>query len=109
MRTLTIVLLAMLSILYFPCKTAAQDGKTIYEKRCKTCHGVDSKGSASVAKMTKVDPSMLDLTTDKNKKRTDADLIEIVRKGQGKMKPIPKRQAKRRRLKNGYLSYQNLS
>ena len=90
MRTLTVsVLSAMLSVFCFPTKALAQDGKALYEERCKTCHGVDGKGSPSVAKIYKINLDLLDLTNQKSKKMTDAEMTKIIREGQGKMKPIP--------------------
>ncbi|MDP3792736.1 MAG: cytochrome c [bacterium] len=90
MRTLTTMfILAMLSVFYSPTKAVAQDGKTLYEGKCKTCHGVDGKGLPLVAKMYKIDQDLLDFTNEKSKKITDAEMTKVVRRGQGKMKPIP--------------------
>ncbi len=84
------VLLTVFFLFSLSAKAAAPDGKTIYDARCKTCHGINGKGGLNMAKILKVDSALLDLTTVENQKRTDAEIAKVIRKGQRKMKAIPK-------------------
>lgn len=59
------------------------DGKEIFDKNCKACHGPDGKGSATMATGLKVDPSALDLTKAATKGKSDADLVKVVTDGKG--------------------------
>lgn len=63
-------------------KAEAADGKTTFAAKCASCHGKDGKGSASMAKMFKVDAAKLDLTAGK---AAEADLLAVIREGRGKM------------------------
>jgi mono/diheme cytochrome c family protein len=64
----------------------AKAGQPLYEKSCRSCHGIDGAPSAAVAKMMKVemkdlrDPAVQALSNDAIKK--------IIVEGQGKMKPV---------------------
>jgi len=60
-------------------------GKEIFEKKCAMCHAKDLKGNPAMAKMFKLDPSMLNLVKKDTQDKKDADLIAITTKGKGKM------------------------
>lgn len=83
MRTLTIF--SFMLFMLVPPSFAFSNGKGIYEKNCRMCHAVDGTGNPGMAKLFKVDPELLNLTSEKNKKRSNKELKEVVRKGQGKM------------------------
>lgn len=65
-------------------KGKADDNK-IFAAKCVTCHGKDAKGNKSMANMFKVDQAKMDLTSESNQKRTDAELAKIITDGNGKM------------------------
>ena len=64
----------------------AQAGKAVYDKSCKSCHGVDGKGNPAIAKMMKVDLKALGSAEVQGK--SDADLKKDSTQGTGKMKPV---------------------
>src|ERR1700682_1845908 len=64
----------------------AKAGQAVYDKSCKSCHGPDGAGNASVAKMMKVD--MRDLKSAEVQAMSDDDLKKVIAGGKGKMKPI---------------------
>lgn len=71
---------------------AFADGKASYSKACATCHGADGEAKAAIAKMMKVD--MKNLGSKEVQAKSDADIKNIITKGQGKMKPIASLQGK---------------
>lgn len=65
---------------------AAEDAvKTLFNQKCSTCHGKDGKGNPAMAKMFKLEPSALDLTSKTTSAKKDEDLIATTTKGHGKM------------------------
>lgn len=64
------------------------DGKEVFDKNCKACHGADAKGTASMATAMKIDASNLDLTKAATKGKADADLTKIVTDGKEGTKMI---------------------
>ena len=90
MRTFTTFWLAVLFLGFTSLSYAETVGKTAYMAKCKVCHAENGTGSPAVEKMLKIDPSLLDLTSSKNKKKTDAEMTMVIRDGQGKMKGMPK-------------------
>ncbi len=88
MRTFIIMVLSVFFFGYSSVANASPDGKTSYEK-CRICHAVDGTGTPSVAKLLKIDQTLLDLTVEKNRKKSDSEITKVVREGQGKMKSIP--------------------
>jgi high-affinity iron transporter len=65
-----------------PALEAAGDpakGKTIYEKFCMACHGPQGKGDGPAGKMLK--PLAADFTSAESKKKSEADLRQVVEKG----------------------------
>lgn len=71
---------------------AAAEGKVVFDKSCKTCHGPDGKGNPGIAKMMKVE--MKALGSKEVQSLSDAQLREIITKGKGKMKAPPGLSAK---------------
>jgi mono/diheme cytochrome c family protein len=69
--------LAMLSI---PAKSD-EKAAAVYKQKCAMCHGPDGKAETPAAKAMKV-PSF---ASPESKKRSDAELAEIIEKGKGKM------------------------
>ena len=55
-------------------------GKTVYNAKCKACHGADGQGNPAMAKMMKVEMKPLS--------ETSADVKAVVTDGTGKMKPV---------------------
>jgi len=68
-----------------PAKAPDAPGQATFAKKCSACHAKDGKGSASMAKMFKVKPEELNLTTDEVVKKSDADLIKTINAGKDKM------------------------
>ena len=64
----------------------AAAGKTLYDQKCKTCHGADGKGNAAVAKTMKV--TLRALGSKEVLAKSDDELAKIVTAGAGKMKPV---------------------
>jgi len=65
---------------------AADPGKEVYERSCKTCHGADGRGNLKMAKMLKVE--IRDLGTKEVQAKTADELKKAITKGNGKMKPV---------------------
>jgi len=63
------------------------NGKLVYEKACKSCHGTDGTANPAIAKMFKVD--IKDLKSPEVQAMSDDDLMKIITDGKGKMKPVP--------------------
>ena len=64
----------------------ATEGKAVYDRACKSCHGADGAGNPTIAKMMKVDIPPLSASAVQS--LPDADLKAVITKGKGKMKPI---------------------
>ena len=64
----------------------ATAGKAIYEKACRTCHGVAGVANPNIAKIMKVE--IKDLSSSEVQGMKDADLKEVITEGKGKMKPV---------------------
>jgi|SRR5450432_3859715 mono/diheme cytochrome c family protein len=64
----------------------ADEGKAVFDRACKSCHGPDGAGNPTIAKMMKVDIPALGSSA--VQALPDADLKAIVTKGKGKMKPV---------------------
>jgi len=63
-----------------PAWADAAAGKTVFDTKCKTCHGADGNGNPAIAKALGV--------TMKPLASTDADVKKVVTEGMGKMKPV---------------------
>ena len=64
----------------------AQAGKTVYDSKCKTCHGADGKGNAALAKTLKV--TFRDLGSKEVQSKNDAELKKQIVDGYQKMAPV---------------------
>ncbi len=64
----------------------AAAGKAVFEKSCKTCHGVDGTPNPNIAKMMKVD--MKPLGSAEVQAQSDDDIKKIITEGKGKMRPV---------------------
>jgi mono/diheme cytochrome c family protein len=62
------------------------DGKALYEKSCKTCHGASGEGNAKIAAMLKVE--IRHLGSPEVQAKSDAELKKAIVAGVGKMKPV---------------------
>ena len=71
---------------------AAGEGKAIYDKSCRACHGPDGKGNPAIAKMLKV--TMQPLGSKEVQAKSDSELKKIIAEGTGKMKPVSSVSAK---------------
>ncbi|MBK5292789.1 MAG: cytochrome c [Acidobacteriia bacterium] len=63
------------------------EGKELYAKSCKSCHGAEGQGNPTIAKMMKVEIKPLG-------PQSDGDVKDAILKGKGKMKPIASLNAK---------------
>jgi mono/diheme cytochrome c family protein len=54
-------------------------GRTVYEKHCVVCHGPQGKGDGPAGKMLK--PPAADLTSADSRKKSEADLRQVIEKG----------------------------
>ena len=61
------------------------NGQKAFEARCAACHGIDAKGSPSMAKTLKVDPLVLDLTRLGITQKSTRELRDAVSNGHYKM------------------------
>jgi mono/diheme cytochrome c family protein len=62
------------------------EGKALYDKSCKGCHGAEGKGNPGIAKAMKV--TMRPLGSKEVQAKSDADLKKDITQGTGKMKPV---------------------
>ena len=60
-------------------------GKSVYDSKCKTCHGAEGKGNPAIAKMMKV--TLRDLGSAEVQSKSDEELTKDITEGTGKMKP----------------------
>jgi len=70
----------------------ADEGKELFTKSCKTCHGADGQGNPAIAKMMKVE--FKPLSSAAVQSQSDADLKGTIIKGKGKMKAVASVNAK---------------
>jgi mono/diheme cytochrome c family protein len=62
-------------------QSAAQDAtQTLYKMKCQICHGPDATGSVAGKKL-----AVKDFTSLEVQKQTDAELMEVAKKGKNKM------------------------
>ena len=65
---------------------SAEEGKAVFLKRCKMCHGADGKGNPAIARMLKVEFKALD--SDYVQAKSDAKFKKTITKGTGKMAAV---------------------
>ncbi len=76
----------LLGFSMLPAFAGATEGKEVYDKACKGCHGATGQGNPGLAKMMKVE--MKALGSKEVQAKSDADLKKIITQGTGKMKPV---------------------
>src|SRR5476651_797676 len=86
METMKKTTAVAISFLLLSVPLAAADGKAVYDKSCKSCHGPEGAGNPAVAKMMKVE--MKALGSKEVQAKSDDDLKAVITKGAGKMKPV---------------------
>ena len=59
----------------FQSVASAQDGAALYRQRCQSCHGAKGEGRAN--------QKGSNLLTDEAKGRTDAEMVEVIKTGNG--------------------------
>jgi len=64
----------------------ATDGKAVYDRACKNCHGATGVANPGIVKMMKVE--IHDLGSPEVQKMSDDELKKIVTDGKGKMPAI---------------------
>jgi mono/diheme cytochrome c family protein len=64
----------------------ATDGKAVYDRACKNCHGPTGEANPAIVKMMKVEIKNLGSSDVQN--MSDDDLKKIVTGGKGKMPPV---------------------
>jgi mono/diheme cytochrome c family protein len=82
----------LLAISMAPAFAGAPEGKEVFDKSCKSCHGAQGQGNPGMAKMLKVE--MRALGSKEVQAQSDADLKKIITQGKGKMKPAANLSAK---------------
>jgi len=75
-----------------PAFAGPSEGKEVFAKSCKACHGAEGQGNPGMAKMLKVE--MRPLGSKEVQAQSDADLKKIVTQGKGKMKAVSSLSAK---------------
>ena len=70
----------------------SSEGKEVFDKSCKACHGATGQGNPGMAKMLKVE--MRALGSKEVQAQSDADLKKVITQGKGKMKPVASLSAK---------------
>lgn len=82
MKAKTLVALSCLvSVLVLPMPAATTDAATTLKAKCAGCHGVDGSGNTPVGKSLGVK----DMGSPAVQSMTDAQLAEVITKGEGKM------------------------
>ena len=74
----------LLGLSMVPAISGPSEGKEVFDKSCKACHGAQGQGNPGMAKMLKVE--MRALGSKEVQAQSDADLKKIIAEGKGKMK-----------------------
>ncbi|HYM08857.1 MAG TPA: cytochrome c [Terriglobales bacterium] len=85
-------ILLLLGVSMVPAFAGPTEGKEVFDKSCKACHGAQGQGNPGMAKMMKVE--MRALGSKEVQAQSDADLKKIITQGKGKMKPVASLSAK---------------
>ncbi len=84
--SLGVLSIAGLIFLSMSSQAIADDaGKKIYDTKCAGCHGADGKGKEAMAKVFKISPSELNLTSAEAAAMKDEDLLKVIADGKNKM------------------------
>jgi cytochrome c6 len=76
-----ISMLVVTLVLAMSLPAMAQDSpEALYKSKCQVCHGADGKGTPAGQKM-----GVRDFNSPEVAKQTDAQMIELTKKGKGKM------------------------
>jgi cytochrome c5 len=86
MKTRILSCAMLLAFLMVPAIAGPSEGKEVYDKACKSCHGAQGQGNPGIAKMLKVE--MKPLGSKDVQDKSDDDLKKIITQGTGKMKPV---------------------
>jgi mono/diheme cytochrome c family protein len=62
------------------------DGKAVYERACKSCHGVDGAPNPGIEKAENV--TIRDLKSHEVQSVSDADMKNVITQGKGKMHAV---------------------
>jgi cytochrome c6 len=87
-RKIILSSLAVIGLLLVSGSTFAADPSAaakLFDAKCASCHAKTGKGNPSMAKMFKVEPSALDLTSKAVQDKKDEELTAITTNGKGKM------------------------
>ena len=82
-KVASVVILAAAGALSLAAANVA-NGKAVYDKSCKMCHGADGTPNAAMAKSMNIH----DLKSDEVQALSDADIKSIIATGKGKMRPV---------------------
>lgn len=86
MRIYSVFILSFFLLLFLSSQShGAEAGKSLYASRCQGCHGADGKGNQAMAKALQTD--IPDLVSKEIRKKTDAEILDVLKKGKGKMPP----------------------
>ena|SRR5437867_639705 len=86
MKTRILSCAMVLGISMVPAIAGPTEGKEVFDKSCKGCHGAQGQGNLGIAKMLKVE--LRPLGSKEVQAKSDEDLKKVITQGQGKMKPI---------------------
>ena len=78
---LVFLFVMLLTLIICASAAKAQEPASLYKTKCAMCHGADGKGDTPVGKSTGV----RSFASPEVQKESDADLIQITKKGKGKM------------------------
>ena len=84
-RAAVILVLSLAIPLLLSAGGDAEAGKTVFKKKCATCHGADGAGNPKMAEMLKVD---LAVNTDSVTAMSEAEIAKLLAEGRGKKKPV---------------------
>jgi len=77
-------ILAVVALTALALTAAADDNAALYKSKCAMCHGPTGAGDTAMGKKLALKP----LASAEVQKNTDAQLLELINKGRGKMPPF---------------------